>query len=192
MTIKLKPEIESNILKTAEKLYNANGYKAVSFESIAEHAKISKRTLYKYYGSKEALIKSVLLARDMAFRESLNQFVGVFMNRNDKINAIMAWHINWFHSKDFNGCMFVKAQAEFSSTNEDISRINKAHKTWIEELIFSSLKTSEDNRITARAVMCMIEGMISDAMIHGGSSRDYSEEKNFVLKLIQDIPDSLS
>ncbi|HMN78033.1 MAG TPA: TetR/AcrR family transcriptional regulator [Burkholderiaceae bacterium] len=52
-------------------LFESKGYAAVTMEQVAGEAGVSKRTLYKYFAAKEALLEQVLeaeLAKDLAAR----------------------------------------------------------------------------------------------------------------------------
>jgi AcrR family transcriptional regulator len=78
----LRPQKKAHLLKritsTAGELFQAHGYDAVTMEQIAAGAEVSKRTLYKYFPAKEAVLAHLLeseLARDLAnlrFRTDLD------------------------------------------------------------------------------------------------------------------------
>lgn len=78
----LRPQKKAHILEritsTAGELFQAHGYGAVTMEQIAAGAEVSKRTLYKYFPAKEAVLAHLLereLARDLAnlsFRTDLD------------------------------------------------------------------------------------------------------------------------
>lgn len=66
-----RAEIPLHVLRVAQHLFEANGYANVTMEQIAAEAAVSKRTLYKYFSVKEALLERVLevqLAKDLAGR----------------------------------------------------------------------------------------------------------------------------
>ena len=50
-------EIEKDILKEATKLFFDKGYKKVTVDEIASNLSISKKTIYKYYESKQDLLE---------------------------------------------------------------------------------------------------------------------------------------
>lgn len=57
------------IAAAAAELFQAHGYTAVTMEQIAAAAEVSKRTLYKYFPAREAVLAYLLeseLARDLA------------------------------------------------------------------------------------------------------------------------------
>ena len=73
--LKKKQKLE-NILKAAQALFQSNGYISTSMDKIAEHAGVTKQTVYRYFDSKEALFKASLEAQRLQagndFLEALN------------------------------------------------------------------------------------------------------------------------
>jgi len=53
-------DIESDILKAADRLFSERGYSNTSTAAIAEHADVSTRTLYRYFSSKELIFQTWL------------------------------------------------------------------------------------------------------------------------------------
>src|SRR5688572_29540702 len=51
------------ILSAADRLFYAQGIRAVGVDTVAAEAGVSKRTLYNHYPSKDALIAAYLTAR---------------------------------------------------------------------------------------------------------------------------------
>lgn len=73
-----KARLRERIADVAAELFLVHGYTSVTMEQIAAAAAVSKRTLYKYFPAKEAILSELLdgeLARDLAglgFRFDLN------------------------------------------------------------------------------------------------------------------------
>lgn len=73
-----KARLMQRIAAAAAELFRAHGYAAVTMEQIAAAAEVSKRTLYKYFPAREAVLAYLLegeLARDLVglgFRFDLN------------------------------------------------------------------------------------------------------------------------
>lgn len=66
-----RAEIPAHIVRVARLLFRSRGYANVTMEQVAAKAAVSKRTLYKYFSVKEALLERVLedeLANDLAHR----------------------------------------------------------------------------------------------------------------------------
>ena len=54
-------EIQERIISTAENLYFTSGLRSISLDDVCKPLKISKKTLYKYFGKKEDLVRSSFL-----------------------------------------------------------------------------------------------------------------------------------
>ncbi|PWV59412.1 TetR family transcriptional regulator [Frischella perrara] len=185
--MKLKPEIMETILTAAESLFNEQGYCPVSLELVAESAGVSKRTLYKYFGDKNGLVCKVLEKRNAFFKKSLTDVIAVFSGRKDKINAIVSWHIKWFNDKNYRGCMFVRAKAEYDNKSEEVCAIVKEHKQWIQDSICQCLGGTEQSLEPALLIMLILEGMISYTSIFGVDGYDFEREKMYIYDIIDSI-----
>lgn len=65
-TLKELERRKAKILQVATSLFLKNGYAATSLVDIARSARVASRTLYRHFGDKEAIFKSVLFARETA------------------------------------------------------------------------------------------------------------------------------
>ncbi|MEC9405093.1 MAG: helix-turn-helix domain-containing protein, partial [Pseudomonadota bacterium] len=62
--IKSAETARERILTAANKLFYAEGIRAVSLDTIAEKAGITKKTVYYHFKSKDDLIEAYLVSRD--------------------------------------------------------------------------------------------------------------------------------
>ena len=108
--------MKDRILETTDRLFYGQGIRAVGVDTIAAEIGISKRTLYNYFPSKDALIVAYLtrraVPRSVSDRPPLEQILGVF-----------DWLERWFASKAFRGCPFVNAVAEIGERAHPATRI---------------------------------------------------------------------
>ncbi|MDB5012503.1 MAG: TetR family transcriptional regulator, partial [Daejeonella sp.] len=54
-------KIRDSIKRAAQELFRKYGYHKTSVNEIAKRAKIAKATIYKYFDSKELLLRSILM-----------------------------------------------------------------------------------------------------------------------------------
>ncbi|MGL4858995.1 MAG: TetR/AcrR family transcriptional regulator [Enterobacteriaceae bacterium] len=181
----MKTDISDSILNAAEELFNKFGYDAISLDVVAEKANVAKRTLYKYFGCKNSLVCEVLRRRDKYFQTSLLGIISIFTTPQEKVNAIIAWHIKWFCSENYHGCMFIRAQIEYGDSDEAILSIVRQHKEWIEELIRSSAGISASHHEVSRMIMVMLEGMITYSMLFKCHPDSFLLEKKTINQLIE-------
>ena len=156
---------KEHILDIAETLFNQRGYTAVGVDLIRDTAKVSKTSLYRHFSSKSKLIEAVLERRHNRFEFNLLQAVNSADDTTGKLDAFLDWHFQWFDQSDFKGCMFMHALAEFKQSEEDISTLSIAHKTFLKDLIISTLRKDvncQENELFQRGemIMTLVEGMI--------------------------------
>lgn len=117
------------LLETAWRLFYRDGYHATGIDRILGSAGVAKMTLYKHFRSKEDLILAVLEKRSDLFRESFSRFLQAKRRTPEQqLVAVFDWLIEWVNSKEFRGCFFQKAMAEYQSLNDPIHRAALAHK----------------------------------------------------------------
>jgi AcrR family transcriptional regulator len=117
------------LLETAWRLFNRDGYHATGIDRILASAGVAKMTLYKHFRSKEDLILAVLEKRSDQFRESFSRFLQSKRGTPEqRLLGVFDWLINWIKSKEFHGCFFQKAMAEYQSIHDPIHQAALAHK----------------------------------------------------------------
>jgi AcrR family transcriptional regulator len=117
------------LLETAWQLFYRDGYHATGIDRILAKAGVAKMTLYKHFRSKEELILAVLERRSDEFRESFSRFLQAKKRTAERdLLAVFDWLITWIESKDFRGCLFQKAMAEYQEVDDPIHQAALAHK----------------------------------------------------------------
>ncbi len=157
---------KDDILGAAMALFNQYGYHAVGVDLIRDVAGVSKMTLYKYFPTKEVLIEEVLKHRHELFKLSLKASVEKFSDPGDRFCEVLNWHIRWFTSRQFHGCMFIKATGEFHETPEYLA-VSRRHKQWVYEYVCTILKEMKVDRPDEKAsyIQIVLDGMIVNASI---------------------------
>jgi AcrR family transcriptional regulator len=125
--------------------------------------------MYKHFGSKKDLILAVLTRRDERFQRSLSRRASEQSSLEGKIGALIDWHLEWFKSPDFNGCMFASADKEFGKTDYGIKAITKSHKSRIYDLVKSIFDGEgvENSALQASILFLLLEGAITEAAVTG-------------------------
>ncbi len=112
-----------HLVEAAFRLFKKNGFYATGVDLIMREASISKRTLYKYFPSKNELIVAVL------------EHIDVLLEYKDKtarenIGAIFENATIWFGDTNFHGCLAVNAMGEFSGKDQPIENSCLRFKQW--------------------------------------------------------------
>jgi AcrR family transcriptional regulator len=117
------------LLETAWRLFYRDGYHATGIDRILASAGVAKMTLYKHFRSKEELILAVLEKRSNQFRQSFSRFLQSKRGTPEQqLLGVFDWLISWTKSKEFRGCFFQKAMAEYQNLDDPIHQAALAHK----------------------------------------------------------------
>lgn len=117
------------LLDAATDLFCRLGFHAVGVDAIVERACTAKTTLYKLFGSKEALVEAVLDQEGRAWRE---WFIGALdagdVTARQRLDRIVPLLREWFGQERFFGCPFINAVAEHDKGDDRMRRLALAHK----------------------------------------------------------------
>lgn len=164
---------KEDIINTALRLFNSHSYNSIGVDRIISESNVAKMTFYKYFPSKEKLIEECLLQRNVNLQTSLNAALAE-CNPDDyleQLNAIFIWYDAWFHSEDFNGCMFQKALEEvikiYPSTLEPATQ----YKIWLTNLVHGLLTHLDIRNPThlATLIVSILDGMTIQAHVNKNS-----------------------
>jgi AcrR family transcriptional regulator len=158
------------IVSEALKLFYRDGFNSTGVERIIKEAGVSKKTLYNHFRSKDELVLATLRKRDELFRNNLMRETERLASApQDRLLAIFDVHHQWFHEKEFSGCMFINASAEFSSHDDPCHMISAEHKRLVREYIrLQAVQAgAKDPDSLARQLNLLLEGAIVDAHVSG-------------------------
>lgn len=153
------------ILAAADRLFYAQGIRAVGVDAIAEEARVSKRTLYNHYPAKDDLVAAYLTARfklvppsDAPARE---QILAYF----DRLERLFA-------EGGFRGCPYVNAVTELGDRKHAATHIAMQFKAqriaWYRTLL-ERMRVAEPGRL-AMQLQLLVEGAISAVMVSNDAS----------------------
>jgi len=162
-----------HLLSTAFKLFYRDGYHAVGIDTILAEAKLAKMTLYHHFASKEELIVAALQQRGEQIKAGLSAELETAGNSPRKrFLAVFDWHERWFTSRDFNGCAFIRAVAEYPQIDSPIHQVVIAQKQGLINtltVLLGDLEVAAPEAL-ARQVYLLLEGAIVSAHTFGDAS----------------------
>ncbi len=121
---------EQQIIDTASALFSENGFYATGIDMILAHAKVSKRTLYKYFPSKNDLIVAVMDQYRDQFKRDMRVILARPKSPQDKVIAIFDYINIKFSKPKFCGCLVVSAVSEFADKDTAIIQSCQKFKKW--------------------------------------------------------------
>ena len=173
------------IVSVALKLFYQNGFHATGIDRIIKEAGVSKRTLYNHFKSKDELVLAALRKRDELFRNN-------FMRKTESLGGTPKERLlsvfdaigEWFQEKDFAGCMFINASAEYSKADSPSHIVCAEHKRLVREYIRDLAIQAEvdDPEELSQQLNLLIEGAIVDAHVSGNkNAADQAKKIAFIL-----------
>jgi len=164
-------ETRTKILDAAYRLFRRQGYTRVSIDEIARASKITKKTIYYHFESKDALLASV-------FETQSELALTAFKTFGDKLKGSPAAIIEalfddlrvWSDTPRWAGSGFTRLVIELADLpGHPARKIARRHKAELEshfaELLAKAGAASPKE--TAREVWLLSEGAISLILVHG-------------------------
>ena len=156
------------LVRKALEIFYRNGFHATGMDMLVAETGISKTSMYKHFRTKEELILAALRLRDENFRNWLfRRMDELGATPREKLIAIFDALDEWFAQREFRGCMFIKASAEYQEKEHPIHFQSAEHK----RLLYEHFKTicrqagataPED---LARQILLLKEGAIVMAVL---------------------------
>lgn len=165
-----KRPTRDRILDAANRLFYAEGIRAVSLDAIAAKAGVTKRTLYYHFVSKDDLVACYLESRDQpnlqVFARWFDEAEGTV---SDKVAAIFQQLAKSSTHPKWKGCGFLRTIAELASMpGHPAVKIGAAHKKKFEAWLAQELKKGriDDPARTARQIALLMEGTFATLLMH--------------------------
>jgi AcrR family transcriptional regulator len=118
-----------------------SGFNETGVDRIVAESRVTKRTLYQQFGSKEGLIEEVLRMHHERMMERVR--VDILSVEGDGVARLLAcsdFYRAWFALPHFSGCIFIKALNEFGSCSAKLSAVAKESKAAMHDLILTLAK----------------------------------------------------
>ena len=182
----MKASAKERLVETALRLFAQDGFHATGIDKILSEANVSKMTMYKYFPSKDALIQEVLRLRDERFRQwLLDQTQELADSPKARLAAVFDALDQWFMERDFHGCLFINATAEYGQSDHPVQTSAKQHKAlvaaWLEEL--AAAAGIADPQALAWILMLLMEGAIVTRQV-AGEKRAAKYAKQVAIRVI--------
>jgi AcrR family transcriptional regulator len=155
--------LRERILAGVDRLFYAQGIKSVGVDAIAAELGISKKTLYRYFPSKDDLVIGYLRGRFRPLPEASVKPPA------EQILANLEWIARSLTgARDFRGCAFVNALAELGSEDSEARKLAVAYKEsrrlWYRDLL-SQLGVDDPDTL-ATQLSLLVDGAYAAVLIH--------------------------
>ncbi|WP_196888445.1 TetR/AcrR family transcriptional regulator [Aureivirga sp. CE67] len=119
---------KERILEVATVLFHKQGYNSTGINQIIKEASVAKASFYQHFKSKEDLAKAYLTQRHIFWFENFKEDVETAKNEKQKIHAAFEFLKKMNQKENYNGCAFLKMEAEIQNENVELNTIIQNHK----------------------------------------------------------------
>jgi AcrR family transcriptional regulator len=159
------------ILQAAHRLFYSEGIRAVSLDAIAGRARVTKKTIYYHFRSKDDLIESYVASRDEPniayYRARFDEAEG---DVAAKITAIFEDIGRLAAKPRWRGCGFQRAAAELADVpGHPALKRGAAHKARLETWLADSLAETYPGTsaaLLARQIAILLDGLFATMLVH--------------------------
>ncbi len=157
----------SRLLDAAERLFYAEGIRAVGIERVISEASIGKASFYRHFASKDELVVAVLRSRDERWRAWLAAVVDASnLPDREKPLALFDGLRERFSAVDFRGCAFINTMVESADADSAAHRTAVEHKEKVVHYLDGLLANAGyvDHDALARCLSQLADGAIVTAV----------------------------
>jgi AcrR family transcriptional regulator len=159
------------IVEAAYGLFWRQGFVRVSMDQVAARARVTKRTLYHHFRSKDDLIAAALAnSSELALARLQEIAARMPAGRDAMIDALFAELAEWAAKPHWSGTGFTRVVVELADLRGHPARvIARRHKAAVEAWLATLLGRAgvKSSREHAREITLLMEGAVSLMLIHG-------------------------
>jgi len=167
-------ETKRRIIDAAYEVSYKGGFARPGVDAIAEAARVTKRTLYYHFDSKDALLAAVLDAQHELVLARIQRWARRASGNPQKMVEILFGEFKtWARKPGWRGSGFTRAAMELADLpGHPARRAASRHKAAVEDWLAGEFANGgiRGSRELARQIMLFIEGCHSLALIHGDTS----------------------
>jgi AcrR family transcriptional regulator len=164
----MPPSRRDELVDAAMRIFQRHGFHGTGLEKVLSEAGISRMTLYNHFKGKDELIVAALRRSDEIFRSRMMTFVDARgPDPVARILAVFDFFEEWINDKDFCGCIFINAAAEFGDADCQVRREAAAYKREVIRYLRSLCEAAglQDAEALAEQLVMLLDGATVKARI---------------------------
>lgn len=182
--------LQHRLLQATESLVYASGINATGMDAIVKASGVARKSIYRLYPTKEALVAAALRERDERW---MHWFIAGTSAGAPRERLLAAFPLlrSWFSAADFHGCAFINAAGEIGDVESEIRAVALLHKQRLLAYL-NELTTAcgfAQPKEMARQFLLLIDGATAVAMVTGQADVADSAGRTAQL-LLQTLPPS--
>jgi AcrR family transcriptional regulator len=162
-----------DIVRQAYDAFYRHGFRATAVDKMLADSGISKRTVYKYFRSKEDLIAAAIdYYQAITLRHIAEELAARASDAREKLLAIFDLKYEAFEQGNYSGCFAINAKLEYAGKIPEIERASSSFFIELEKFILSLCKEAgcKNPPATATQITLLLEGTIVHAQAQRNSS----------------------
>ncbi len=179
MDSKSTSDVRERLLESAEGLIYENGINATGMDLLVKTSGVARKSIYKYFGTKDELVAEVLKRRDERWMNWFRTEVEKAETPEARLLQIFSVLKGWFVSTGFRGCAFINTAGETGDPLDPVRLVAKEHKEKLLGFVLEICQEygADDPDALARQFMILIDGAITVAHVLGDfNSADNAQE----------------
>ena len=163
------------LLDSAERDFEREGFRGISVERLLRENRISTRTLYRHFDSKDHLVVEVLERRHARYLALLDETMS---DARSPIDALFDALERWIGGYGTSGCLFLRALGEYGDTETLIGECARRHKRAQEAVVRECVSAALGRPDAALSVQVwlLFEGATAAAGVAGREVVDTARE----------------
>lgn len=160
------------LLDCTEQLVYRGGICATGMDSIVKASGVSRKTIYKHFGTKDRLVAEALARRDLRWMDWFEAGLERFEGPRAQLLGAFDVLADWFGSAGFQGCAFINTAGEVSDPQDPVRQVARAHKEKLYRCLVRrciDLGAEKPQQLAGRLLL-LIDGAITNALVSGGAS----------------------
>lgn len=137
-------EARERLLRTAARLFYAEGIHAVGVDRLVAEAKVTNATFYRHFRSKDDLAVAYIGSVDQAIRGQIGSLMAGDLPADGILRGIGASLAEQIASPGYRGCAFLNAAAEYPSPEAPVHRAVVHHREWFLQTITGLFAETSD------------------------------------------------
>jgi AcrR family transcriptional regulator len=174
------------LIDAAAELFLKDGINATGIVAVAEHAGVSKMTLYAHFSSKDELIVAYLDQRNEAWNLAVDACLAAIAQPAGKLLGLFDLYREWLLKGNSRGCAYVNCAAEFPERDHPVRLAVARHKQSVRDHLSGLANAAGlvNPELVAQRLFLLLEG----AFVTGALENDdgvFEVARQLAAELIQ-------
>lgn len=154
--------VRDRLLDAADRLFYAEGIRAVGIDRVLAEADAAKASLYGHFGCKDDLVAAYVDRRIQRARASIEAFVAE-MPPAERAVRIFEWVLAWAETPGFRGCPLQHVVSEIPDPSHPARVAAAAQRAWLMSRFteWAEAAGAADPRAMAGSLLVLFDGAVA-------------------------------